>query len=53
LIRSQYPPPPIEAANAPGSSLISLELVFASHAAYRVYDEFDAACQRKAGNTKN
>jgi len=39
--RSQYSPPPMEAANAPDSSLISLELVFASHAAYRVYDEFD------------
>lgn len=39
--RSQYIPPLMEAANTPDSSLISLELVFASHAAYRVYDEFD------------
>ena len=37
----KYLPPPIEDAPSAINSLISLELVFPPHVAYRVYDEFD------------
>lgn len=38
----EFAPPPIEPENFTSSDLVHLELCFAPHAAYRVYDEFDA-----------
>lgn len=43
----QYSPPPIESSDAASPALVSLELEFPSHVAYRVYDEFDEGCVEK------
>lgn len=39
----EYTPPPLEAAGPPPGTT-PLQLVFAPHMAYRVYDEFDEGC---------
>ncbi len=38
----EFSPPPLEAAQDPTGSLISLKLQFSPRAAFRVYDEFDS-----------
>lgn len=45
-----YIPPAIEKTDTPITSFIELELVFASHVAYRVYDEFDVGSIEQADN---
>lgn len=44
----KYIAPHIEDTGAPVSSLVTLELTFATHVAYRVYDEFDESCIERA-----
>ena len=46
----EYAPPPIEYSQIPTNSLVTLELVFSPHVAYRVYDEFDEGSIYRADN---
>jgi predicted DNA-binding transcriptional regulator YafY len=48
--RGIYIPPSIEGTGTPVNSLIELELVFAPHVAYRVFDEFDEGSIERADN---
>lgn len=45
-----YNPPPIEDTNTPSDSLVLVELVFAPHVMYRVYDEFDDGAIERGDN---